>query len=138
MGKNQVLNSANCDEHREITGGCHCQSVRFNATVSSNEIILSCNCSICAMTGFQHLIVPHSQFTLLSGKDVLTSYQFNTKQANHLFCSQCGVKSFYQPRSHPESWSINTNCLDQFNPDDWSFEQFDGMNWEQAKQTLKQ
>ncbi len=136
MGKNQVQNSANSGESREITGGCHCQAVRFKASVPADAVILICNCSICAMTGFHHLLVPHQQFTLVSGESKLSSYQFNTKQANHLFCSHCGVKSFYQPRSHPNSWSINTNCVDQFNPDEWASKNFDGQNWEQAKQAL--
>ncbi|MCB1581575.1 MAG: GFA family protein [Marinicella sp.] len=122
-------------DHR-ISGGCHCGAVRFMALMPTNQTILVCNCSICSMTGFKHLIVPHQQFTLLSGHDKLTSYQFNTKKANHLFCSVCGVKSFYQPRSHPESWSINCHCLDDFNEQDWVFVPFDGKNWEQAHQEL--
>ena len=41
------------------------------------------------------------------------SYRFGTGAAEHLFCSVCGVKSFYQPRSHPDAWSVNANCLDE-------------------------
>ena len=47
-----------------------------------------------------------------SGGEGLTSYRFGTGAANHLFCAVCGVKSFYQPRSHPEAWSVNLNALD--------------------------
>ena len=65
------------------------------------------------MTGFLHIIVPHEDFTLDRGADVLTSYRFGTGAAEHLFCSLCGVKSFYQPRSHPDEWSVNAHCLDQ-------------------------
>ena len=43
----------------------------------------------------------------------LTSYRFGTGAADHLFCRNCGVKSFYQPRSHPDAWSVNANCLDE-------------------------
>ena len=119
-----------------IHGGCHCRAVRFTAEVATNTIVLECNCSICAMTGFKHLVVPHSSFTLLSGNNQLSSYQFNTLQANHLFCSVCGVKSFYQPRSHPDSWSVNTHCIDDFVASEWQHESFDGKNWEQAKKQL--
>ena len=42
-----------------------------------------------------------SDFELLTGRDALTSYRFGTGAAEHLFCRHCGVKSFYQPRSHP-------------------------------------
>jgi len=137
MAKNQELNSANNQAQKPIKGGCHCGAVKFQANADPNLTVLICNCSVCTMTGFHHLIVPHQHFTLLSGKDVLSSYQFNTRQANHLFCSQCGIKSFYQPRSHPDCWSINTHCIDQFNPNDWKHQTFDGKNWSQAKNNLQ-
>jgi hypothetical protein len=49
---------------------------------------------------------------LLSGNDVLRSYTFNTHTARHLFCSVCGIKSFYVPRSHPDGISVNARCID--------------------------
>lgn len=117
------------------TGGCHCKAVRFAAVLPNAPVpALACNCSICAMTGFVHIIVPHEGFTLLSGAEALTSYRFGTGAAEHLFCNRCGVKSFYQPRSHPQAWSVNANCLD--GPPALAIEQFDGRNWEQAKAAL--
>ena len=95
---------------------------------------LDCNCSICRATGFLHIIVPHEQFELLRGRDALSSYRFGSGAAEHLFCSRCGVKSFYQPRSHPTAWSVNAHCLDM--PVELAVEQFDGRNWEQAKARL--
>lgn len=126
------------DNKITLNGGCHCGAVRYKAMAHRNEAILVCNCSICSMTGFKHLIVPHSQFQLIQGNKFLSSYQFNTKQANHLFCSICGIKSFYQPRSHPDCWSLNINCIDEFNHKEWTFKQFDGKNWQHAKQQLDQ
>ncbi len=64
------------------------------------------------MTGFLHLIVPATRFRLLSGADALTEYRFNTGAARHLFCSHCGVKAFYVPRSHPDGYSVNVRCID--------------------------
>ena len=86
------------------------------------------------MTGFMHIMVPHQDFDLITGRDALTSYRFGTGAAEHLFCSICGVKSFYQPRSHPEAWSVNANSLDQ--PVELSIEQFDGREWNRAKAAL--
>ena len=86
------------------------------------------------MTGFVHIIVPHGDFTLERGAEALTSYRFGTGAADHLFCSRCGVKSFYQPRSHPEAWSVNANCLDV--PVDLTLERFDGRDWEEAIKEL--
>lgn len=116
-------------------GGCHCRAVRFEARLADPPVpALDCNCSICAMTGFLHIIVPHSDFDLVSGRDALASYRFGGGTADHLFCRNCGVKSFYQPRSHPDCWSLNAHCLDE--PPELRIERFDGKNWERARATL--
>lgn len=95
--------------------------------------LLDCNCSICRQTGFLHLVVPHGEFTLVSGRPELKSYRFGTNVAEHLFCGGCGVKSFYQPRSHPECWSVNYHCLDEGHALVATVRPFDGRNWEQAR-----
>ena len=93
-------------------GGCHCRRVRFEVDAPAALEALDCNCSICRMTGFQHLIVPATRFRLLAGADVLTEYTFNTGAARHRFCRVCGIKSFYIPRSHPDGVDVNVRCLD--------------------------
>jgi hypothetical protein len=119
----------------KVRGGCHCGAVRFEAEVADPPVpALDCNCSICWMTGFLHIMVPHDQFELLSGRDALVGYRFGTGAAEHLFCGRCGVKSFYQPRSHPDCWSVNANCLNE--PVELAVETFDGRNWKQAKARL--
>ena len=119
-------------ERTRIAGGCHCGAVRFEAEVPPRVEILDCNCSICAKTGYRHLMVPHGDFTLLSGGEALTSYRFGTGAADHLFCLVCGVKSFYQPRSHPGAWSVNFNTLDDVSGLEVTARIFDGRNWEEA------
>ena len=136
MAKIQELNSANDISLKIIRGGCHCGAVQFEALMDPQSTLVNCNCSICYMTGFQHLFIKHNNFKLLTGKSLLTSYRFNTEQANHLFCSQCGVKSFYQPRSHPDCWSINTHCLYEFNADKFQIKLFNGQDWEANQDTL--
>lgn len=111
-------------------GGCHCGAVRFEAALPEQVEAQSCNCSICAKTGFIHVIVPESRFRLLQGGDDLTTYRFNTGTARHLFCATCGVKSFYRPRSNPDGWSVNARCLDDVEQIDLRIEAFDGRNWE--------
>jgi hypothetical protein len=93
-------------------GGCHCRRVRFEVDAPAVLDALDCNCSICRMTGFLHLIVPAARFRLLDGEDALSEYRFNTGTARHLFCGHCGVKAFYVPRSHPDGFSVNVRCLD--------------------------
>ncbi len=110
-------------------GGCHCGAVRFRVIVD-RFIVENCNCSICQKKGFLHLIVPPEKFTLLQGKDVLSTYMFNTKIAQHTFCSICGIHSFYRPRSHPQMIDVNLHCLDDNIIDKFTIRPFDGQNWE--------
>ena len=93
-------------------GGCHCGRVRFEVDAPAAIAALECNCSICRMSGFLHLIVPAARFRLLSGADALNEYTFNTGAAKHRFCCHCGIKSFYIPRSHPDGVDVNVRCLD--------------------------
>ncbi len=118
-------------------GGCHCGKVRFELEAPSTLEVLECNCSLCQKVGFMHLLVPRSDFRLVSGKDSLTSYQFNTRTANHLFCKVCGVKSFYVPRSHPNDFSVNARCLDEGTVEMLTVTPFDGLNWESAAEELE-
>jgi len=97
------------------TGGCHCGRVRFEVIAPAKLDVADCNCSMCSKCGYLHLIVPADRFKLISGRDVLTTYSFNTHIAKHFFCSVCGVKSFYVPRSHPDGISVNARCIDSDN-----------------------
>lgn len=112
-----------------LDGGCHCGRVRFRASVEEPIELYECNCSICVKSGFLHLIVPQSAFTLLSGEADLSDYRFNTGIARHRFCRVCGIKSFYIPRSNPNGIDINFRCLDLPAPA-FTLRSFDGQNWE--------
>ena len=111
-------------------GGCHCGRVSFQVQAPANLAVDECNCSICAKSGYLHLIVPSSRFTLIQGKDDLHCYTFNTGAAKHYFCRHCGVKSFYVPRSNPDGYSVNARCLDAGSIASMSITPFDGRNWE--------
>ena len=73
---------------------------------------------------------------MLAGDSALGDYQFGTGAAHHYFCCRCGVKSFYQPRSHPEAYSVNLRCVDEGTIDSVKTSVFDGRNWEQARADL--
>lgn len=112
-------------------GSCHCGAVQFEVEAPEEIHAQECNCSICAITGYLHLIVPKSRFKILRGEDNLTIYTFNTGIAKHTFCKTCGIKPFYIPRSNPDGYSVNVRCLDQSGIEKIVIEQFDGKNWEQ-------
>ena len=61
---------------------------------SASLQVSECNCSICSKSGYLHLIVPADRFKLISGEDALKTYTINTHTAKHVFCSDCGIKSF--------------------------------------------
>lgn len=111
-------------------GGCHCGGVRFEVALPAEVEAQTCNCSMCGKTGFVHLIVPDSRFRLTKGAERLAEYTFNTRVAKHLFCAECGVKSFYRPRSNPDGWSVNARCLDSLDGLALRIAPFDGRNWE--------
>lgn len=98
-----------------VHGGCHCGLVAFEASVPDGEPVevLHCDCSICTMTGYQHVIVPESRFRLTDGQRDTTTYRFGSGKARHIFCTQCGIKSFYRPLSHPDGISINWRCVEE-------------------------
>jgi len=123
-------------ELKKHKGGCHCGAVTFEVRSPAHIEANRCNCSICSMTGFIHLIVPREHFSLLSGEGDLADYRFNTGTAHHKFCKTCGVKSFYIPRSHPDGISVNVTCLEKSTIEDISITDFDGQNWEDAIGTL--
>lgn len=120
-----------------LEGGCHCGAVRWRVDPGPAPQLLDCDCSICAMTGFLHLIVPAERFAFGRGEAALREYRFGTGAARHLFCGTCGIKSVYRPRSHPEGWSVNARCLDGGVPDGWPVVPFAGRTgWEAARARL--
>lgn len=118
-------------------GGCHCGAVAFEVDAPARLLVHDCNCSICTLTGFRHLIVPASRFRLLRGDSALLEYRFNTGTARHLFCRHCGIKSFYVPRSNPDGFSVNVRCLDPATIEEVVAEPFDGRQWEQSAAALR-
>jgi hypothetical protein len=116
-------------------GGCHCGAIKFEVEAPEDIEAEDCNCSICRMTGFLHLIVPQAKFKLLQGSEAITTYQFNTGVAQHKFCRVCGVKPFYIPRSNPDGIDVNVRCLSA-QPRSVKVLPFDGQNWEANAHTV--
>jgi hypothetical protein len=127
------------ENHQLVThsGGCHCGRVRFEVEAPAELEVQLCSCSICSMTAYLHLIVPASRFRLVQGEDDLTTYTFNTGVAQHRFCTHCGIKSFYIPRSNPDGVSVNVRCLESETIAKVRITDFDGRNWEKHAQELQ-
>ena len=81
--------------------------------------LLECNCSICAKRGHLLSFAPAAAFTLVSGAESLTDYQFGRRTIHHLFCKHCGVGAFGRGTG-PDGTAmvaINARCVDDL---DWA------------------
>ena len=112
------------------TGGCHCGRVKFEVVAPEDIVVSKCNCSICQKVGYLALIVHKTRFKLLQGEESLSLYTSIRGIAQHLFCSYCGIKSFYVPRSHPDGYSINVRCLAPSTIKSMTTKTFNGQEWE--------
>ena len=57
---------------------------------------------------------------IVRGGDILTSYRFNTGEAQHFFCSRCGIYTHHQRRSNSQQYGINVACLEGVSPFDFA------------------
>ncbi len=115
---------------QKYSGGCQCGAVRYEVTVDLDSTI-TCNCSRCGRLGSILAFAPAQDFTLLSGEDALTDYQFNRKAIHHLFCSACGIQSFARgamPDGTPMI-AVNARCLDGVDPAALSPKAVDGRSF---------
>ncbi|WP_223276205.1 GFA family protein [Sphingomonas daechungensis] len=54
---------------------------------------LECNCSICSMTGFLHVMVPHADFELITGRNDLASYRFGSGRRSTCSAPNAGSRA---------------------------------------------
>ena len=98
--------------NKSYQGACHCGGVTFSVSgmIAKGAV---CDCSICRRKGAVMAAVEPERFTLLSGAENLSLYQFNTKAARHHFCKICGIYTHHK-RRRDDMIGINTGCLDGF------------------------
>jgi hypothetical protein len=116
------------NDSKRYEGGCHCGAVRFDVQLDLTQPVVTCNCSICARTGALLAFAPVAQFTLRSGEEALTDYQFGKKNIHHLFCRTCGVRSFSRGKGPDgkEMRAINVRCLEGVSLEGLKLYPFDG------------
>lgn len=96
---------------------CHCGSVELELQLPEGIVNpRRCNCSICRRKGAIVGSVPLAGLKIIKGKDVLRLYQFGSKQAEHYFCSVCGIYTHHRRRSDPTQYGINLGCLEGVDP----------------------
>ncbi len=114
---------------KTYTGGCHCGLVRYEVSMELKDV-LECNCSHCQIKGFLLAFVPDDNFTLLSGEDALTCYQFNKKHIDHLFCHHCGVQAFGRgAKDGKKIVAVNVRSIDNIDLSSLTRIPVDGRKW---------
>lgn len=101
-------------------GQCHCGAVRFEAALDDDlRAVRRCNCSFCRMRGAV-VAFAGGGVKILAGANMLTSYRFHSRKAEHFFCARCGVYTHHQRRSAPSAFAVNVACLDGVSPFDFT------------------
>ena len=119
------------------TGQCHCGGVKFTVSLLDGlRKVVRCNCTMCRMKGAVMAFASMGSIEVTEGEALLSTYQFHTNVAKHHFCSVCGIKSFYVPRSKPDGFSVNVRCLDDGAAHVTRITLFDGEHWEEAMAKL--
>ena len=103
-----------------LNGSCHCGAIRFTVELPFGlSSARRCTCSICRMRGAVAVTAALDGLRLLSGADKLATYRFNTRLAEHHFCSECGIYTHHRRRSNPDQLGVNVACLEGISPFDF-------------------
>ncbi len=103
-----------------LQGACHCGAVHFTVTLTEGfASARRCTCSICRMRGAVAVTSTPDAFRINQGEDKLATYRFNTRTAEHHFCSKCGIYTHHNRRSNPNQLGVNAACLAGISPFDF-------------------
>jgi hypothetical protein len=58
-------------------------------------------------------------FKIMQGEDRLATYRFNTKTAEHHFCTVCGIYTHHKRRSKANELGVNVATLEGMSPFDF-------------------
>lgn len=131
METTQKSNPVGSQKH---PGSCHCQAVRFEVALEPTAKGSRCNCSICTKLDLLSGIVKPDAFTLLTGEEHLSSYEWGGRTAKRYFCKHCGAHCFgrgYLVEVGGDYVSVNLNCVDDIEVKDVPAVYWDGRhnNW---------
>ena len=103
-----------------IEAACHCGTVKFRVVLSDGlNTARRCDCSYCTARGAVAVSAHLDGIDVYEGRENLTLYQFNTRQAQHYFCKTCGIYTFHRRRSNPNEYGVNVACLVGHSPFDF-------------------
>ncbi|HEX4052359.1 MAG TPA: GFA family protein [Steroidobacteraceae bacterium] len=102
---------------RKHRASCHCRGVVLELDLPDGIVdARRCNCSMCRRKGALMGAVSCDGLHVVQGQELLTVYRFNTKTAEHYFCSRCGIYTHHRRRSKPNQYGYNVGCLEGVDP----------------------
>ncbi|TMQ10523.1 MAG: GFA family protein [Deltaproteobacteria bacterium] len=111
-------------------GGCHCGAVRYEVDIDAATGTM-CNCTVCTKINSVGAIARPAAFTLVSGADSLSTYEWGGKTAQRKFCKHCGVHCFafgHLDVLGGDYVAIHLNTLDDFDLSKAKLSYWDGRN----------
>ena len=103
-----------------LEGSCHCGAVKFTVELPHGlSSARRCTCSICRMRGAVAVTAKTGGLTITAGGEQLATYRFNSRVAEHHFCSVCGIYTHHKRRSNPDELGVNAACLEGVSPFDF-------------------
>ncbi|MDQ3471026.1 MAG: GFA family protein [Pseudomonadota bacterium] len=104
-----------------LEGACHCGAVKFTVELPHGlSSARRCTCSLCRMRGAVAVTANVGGLTVTQGEHQLATYRFNTRVAEHHFCSVCGIFTHHKRRSNPTEFGVNAACLAGVSPFDFA------------------
>ena len=96
-------------------GSCHCGGVRFEVdTDRPLGPYFRCNCSLCSRKGAVIGAAPRSALTVVTGQALISTYMWNTHEAQHYFCKVCGIYTHHVMRGQTQTVGLNMACIEGF------------------------
>jgi hypothetical protein len=118
-----------------LRGSCHCGGTKFEVA-EAPKTLTRCTCSICSKRGALWAYYDLKDFTLLTPRENVATYRWQTKTVSHNFCPVCGCGTF----TETPDWStgeanfdnpqiaINAHLFDDFDLYAVPVEIIDGKN----------
>ena len=96
-------------------GSCHCGGVRFEVDTDQPLVpYFRCNCSLCSRKGAVMGAAPRSALAIVTGQDLISTYAWNTHEAQHYFCKVCGIYTHHVMRGQTHTVGLNMACIEGF------------------------
>ena len=94
-------------------GSCHCGGVRFEIDTEERlDPYFRCDCSLCSRKGAVMGEAPRAALRVTQGASLLSVYRWNTGEAEHFFCSRCGIYTHHVMRGCTDRIGVNMACID--------------------------